>query len=220
MWNQVKRWFDHTSNATELGQRLFSIFDADQASREALFQQIESDLKAWGYDSFQSRQAAKRITEKATEIGAANTDAKGAETRVAAAIQTNDGDLLEHLAAERGDGVTSEDIRWYWTLHNITRTAMRLFDEELRGRMWMDRHAYHLCMEDLDQDIKRQLPVFGDPISHDRDSPLPPELKRRFASFITRTKREQASFNEWSTRLQQASSMNALIRELIRSGDF
>lgn len=220
MWNQIKRWFDRTGNATELGQRLFSIFDADQASREALFQQIESDLQAWGYDSFQSRQAAKRIIEKATEIGASNTDANGGETRVATAIQTNDGNLLERLAAERGDGVTLEDIRWYWTLHHITRTAMSLFDEELRGRMWMDRHAYNLCMEDLDQDIKRQLPVFGDPISHDRDSPLPPELKRRFASFMMRTKRDHASFNEWSTRLQQASSMNALIRELIRSGDF
>jgi hypothetical protein len=96
---------------------------------------------------------------------------------------------------------------------------MTIFDEELRSTMWISRHMLNLCLEDLEQDVKRQLPVFGDRIADDADSPLPIELKRRFILFITRTKRSPSAFQEWNSRLRNASSMNSLIRELIASGD-
>jgi len=220
MWNQLKRRIVGTGSDTENGQRLFSIFDADGASTDALAEQIKSDLRAWGYDSFQSQQAAKHLVQKASESAASDKQESAEHTRFIDAIHKNDCNLLERLAAERGDGVTADDIRWYWSLHSVVRAAMTLFDEELQGRMWSDRQAFSLCMEDLERDVKRQLPVFRHTIANDVDSPLPPELKRRFASFITRTKENPSAFDKWSSRLQEASSMNALVRELIVSGDF
>jgi len=158
--------------------------------------------------------------QKASASAASDKHESAEQTRFIDAIHTNDVNLLERLAAKRGDGVTADDIRWYWSLHSVVRVAMTLFDEELQGKMWSDRRAFSLSMEDLGQDVKRQLPVFRHTIANDADSPLPPELKRRFASFITRTKRNPSAFDKWSSRLHVASSMNALIRELIVSGDF
>jgi hypothetical protein len=220
MWKELKEWFGGASNHTEAGQRLFSIFDVSEASSDALFGQIESDLHAWGYDSFQSRQAAKRIVEKATQSAAPDIHEAAEHADLIDAVHANDGRTLERLAAERGDGVTAEDIRWYWSRHPVARAAMIQFDEELRGRMWIDRHVFHICLDDLEQDVKRRLPVFGDPIVEHTDSPLPLELKRRFTLFITRIRRNPSAFEKWSSRLQHASSMNALIRELIVSQDF
>jgi hypothetical protein len=172
------------------------------------------------YDRFQSRQAAKRIVEKAEQSASSGTQETALQTELLDAIHANDESRLQRFAAERGDGVTTEDIRWYWSLHPVARAAMTHFDEELQGRMWIDRHAFHLCLADLEQDVKRQLPVFGDPIADDTNSPLPVELRRRFALFITRTRHNPSELKNWSSRLQRASSLNSLLREMILCGDF
>jgi hypothetical protein len=218
VWNRVRLWFCATRTENAQNERLFSIFDGSETA--TLFEQIKFDLQSWGYDSFQSQRAAKRIVEKATEAEGAATSESAEHTRFAKAIATNDDRLLEYLAAERGDGVTADDIRWYWSLHSVARVAMRLFDDELQNRMWIDRHAFNLCIEDLEQDVRRQLPVFGDPEANAPDSPLHPELRRRFALFITRTKQNPSASKKWGARLQQTTSMNALVREVIVSGDF
>lgn len=233
MWNQLKRWLgragnqvgagqnqaDAEQNQTGAGRRLFSVFDFDETSSDALCEQIDTDLLTWGYDSYESLKVAKCIAEKAAQSASLDTHQTAQHRDLIDAIHADDVRTLERLVTERGDGVTVDDMRWYWSIHSVARAAMTHFDEELRGRMWLSRHIFNICVEDLEQDVKRQLPVFGDRIADDADSPLPIELKRRFILFITRTKRSLSSYEKWNLRLRKASSMNSLIRELIASGD-
>ena len=219
MWSWLKRWFGRVDSCTEADERLFSIFDIDEASADALLGQVDTDLQAWGYDSFQSRQAGKRIVEEAMQSASGDTHKESEGREFIDAVRANDSKTLERLATELGDGVTAEDIRWYWSLHPVARAAMDYFDEELQGKMFFDLHAFNLCVRDLEQDMQRRLPVFGFKYFDHADAPLPIELKRRFILFMARTKRSPSAFEEWNLRLKGASSMNALIREMIVSGE-
>jgi hypothetical protein len=181
-----------------------------------LLQQCQEDLAAWGFDSFQCRQKAMRIVENARAAALAETGRCG---RADQATATGVVEEFRSLDACSRDGVTPEDSQWYWSLPALARAVMQEFDKELREAMWFICHRVNICIEDLEEDLRRRLPTFGNNRSADsEDAPLPWELRRRFATFIFTVMRDEVKSRAWSDRVRQASSMNALIREEIRAG--
>lgn len=191
--------------------------------------QCLEDLKEWGFDRFQAEQKASRIlaNAKAAVDLAEWADKRLSGDTLAAAIETHDTEVLRQFTHKMADGVTVDDVRWYWNLVPLARAMMEEFDKELRAGMWFTCHSLNLCIEDLDRDVRRRLPVFdfGTPHNDDRtpqedgeDAPLPCELHRRFILFVDRMKQKPDEWSRWNDRLKHSSSMNAIIRQEIRAG--
>jgi hypothetical protein len=96
---------------------------------------------------------------------------------------------------------------------------MREFDKELGAAVDLNRLPFNICMEALEEDLRRRLPTFGDDHGADgEDAPLPWELRRRFGNFMFEVINTENKLILLSGRVRQASSMNALIREEVRTG--
>lgn len=106
------------STSVPQSHRLFSIFETSDET--VLYEQCVSDLGAWGMDSFQCRQKAKRILENARKADIENP---------------------RPVESLRSEGVTSSDHEWYWRLPSTARAVMPCFDDEVRSHMWFDCHA-------------------------------------------------------------------------------
>lgn len=203
-----------TISTAHQGERLFSVFEDE--SEPVLLQQCQEDLAAWGFDSFQCRQKAKRILENAKVNALAETGRSGRADQATSAVVVEE--FRSPDACSR-DGVTPEDSLWYWSLPALARAVMQEFDGELREAMWFVCHASNLCIEDLEQDLRRRLPTFGkNRGASSEDAPLPWELMRRVATFLYKETGDEVRSRAWVDRVRQASSMNALIREEIRAG--
>ena len=199
-----------TTTVEYRGERLFSVFE--DGSESVLLQQCQDDFAACGFDSFQSRRKAMRILENARAAALAEAGEDRATT--SGVVE----EICSDIARSR-DGVTPEDSKWYWNLPPLARAVMREFDKELRAAMEINRLPFNICIEDLEEDLRRRLPTFGNDRSADsEDAPLPWELRRRFETFMFAIIKDENKFNMWSDRIRQASSMNALIREEIRTG--
>jgi hypothetical protein len=203
-----------TTTVAHPGERLFSVFEG--GSESALLQQCQDDLAAWGFDSFQCRRKAARILANARAAALAETGRCGLTNRPTT-TGVAEGPRIPNACSR--DGVAPEDSQWYWSLPPLARAVMQEFDKELREAMWFACHTANICLEDLEQDLRRRLPTFGNEHSEDsEDAPLPWELRRRVAAFTSTLGRDEVRFDAWSDRVRQASSMNAVIREEVRAG--
>jgi hypothetical protein len=185
---------------TPVAERLIGVFeDGDEAE---LLRQCQDDLAAWGFSPLNCPSMADDILLAAKE-----------------AVQAGEADPRCDPAAEAAEGVTDEDARWYWSLPPLARAVMRAFDGKVLGIRWLHLHRFHLCLEELEQDVRRQLPTFGDAGGPGgTDAPLPWPLRRRFIRFMTTIRHDERAWGDWGERCRRASSMNALIREEIRAG--
>jgi hypothetical protein len=182
--------------------RLVSVFEDRDES--VLLDQCAADFTHWGFAPAQSRQMADRVLDRARAELAADSKLKQAS----------------NLEPATGSGVTPDDARWYWGLPPIARAVMLHFDEVLRSEMWLECHRVNICIEDLELDLRRRLPTFGTGAGPQaKDAPLPWELRRRFAEFISKIRRDERAWHGWSTRCQRVSSMNALVREEVHAGN-
>ena len=134
-----------------------------------------------------------------------------------------DPDTRASLAIKRAEGVTDDDIRWWWNLHPLERRVMDLIDENFRGRHYLNLCAEGLSKEEAIARVLHGFAMFGDPSalsdadhSAGDDRPLPYELKDRVSCWAAEQgARDPDGFRR---RIENASSMNALIRAEIRAG--
>lgn len=175
---------------------MFGIFET--ANEAELREQCMDDFAYWGFDSEKCKHNVEVILER---------------------IGTDDEEWPRPLESLGSDGVTRADLDWYWGLPPEARAAMRYFDDAIRADMWIRCHARNLSIEDLEADLARHIPEFSnDSSSDDADGPLPHELRRRFQAFIARIRGQQEEWDDWASRTEKATSMNSLIRTMIRRG--
>jgi hypothetical protein len=134
--------------------RLFSIFDVpdnSDASRELLLAMLNEDMLRWGYDELFARTYSRNALRLVGGEG---------PTTVRDLSEQASGNLeaLAEAAEIAADGVTVADLQWYWCLSRTSRSAMEAFDSVIFWHMYLDRHPFNLCVEDLQQDVRQRLP--------------------------------------------------------------
>ena len=136
--------------------------------------------------------------------------------------EQTDEEVRDAFAPKRAEGVTDEDIAFWWNMHDLERRMICKVDE-------MNRI---LLFEKLVQDngltepeaarmVAKRFPVYGDPnhlvLETDDDRPLPFELKWRVNRYISeRTKSDPEKFQ---TEVEASTSLNALLRRAVRQNE-
>jgi hypothetical protein len=123
------------------------------------------------------------------------------------------------FAPKRADGVTDEDIIFWWNMHDLERRMICKVDE-------MNRI---LLFEKLMQDseitepeaarlVAKRFPIYGDPehlvLETVEDRPLPFELKWRVNHYIS--ERTQDDTDRFKQEVEASTSLNAVLRKALR----
>lgn len=120
------------------------------------------------------------------------------------------------LEAIRREGVTNDDIRWWWNMHPLEQVVMEKSDEINSMSPWLYLVKQGMEPDEAAKHVFRIHPKFGNPEEGDGDDrPLPIELKRRTIEF---TERHFNSPERFRAMTDGATSFNALIRAEIRAG--
>jgi hypothetical protein len=131
-----------------------------------------------------------------------------------------DPNVAREFQAKRQEGVTDEDIRWYWNMRDLERRAMEQMYRAILYAAWKSARAEGRSDEEAARHARKFHPYWGDPddtrLARDDNRPLPVELMKRKNAWF---EKERATNPEGlELRLARSSSYNALIRAEIRAG--
>jgi len=135
--------------------------------------------------------------------------------------EATDEKIKANLAKIRKEGVTDEDIRWWWNRHDLERGMIHYFDfvnayAQFKSRMEEDK----LDAQEAADWTRKYYPLYGDPSDISRftgdDRPLPHELGNRVNIYLEKRVEEKALFKR---ELETSSSFNALVRKKIKEGN-
>lgn len=136
--------------------------------------------------------------------------------------ESTDEKIKTMLAKKRKEGVRDHDIRWWWNMHDLERRMMLMHDDvtKLAGfRKYTEEDSTN--SDEAAKRIRKYFPVYGDPddATHTtgEDRPLPFELKDRINIYFE--KRSQRDSAKLKQEIEEASSLNALIRKEIKKGN-
>lgn len=126
----------------------------------------------------------------------------------------------------RSHGVRDEDIRLWWNLSDLERRMALEVDEIHRVAAFIAYRRQGMGPDSAARQCFKIHPRFGEPDTPNwggplqaeltpEDRPLPMELKDRVNRFLQEAARGVRAFQE---RLASATSLNAILREEIRSG--
>lgn len=178
---------------------------------------------AMGMPSREARQAARELVARAKadcEAAGYTADPMPGLGDVLLRRENEDPKTRAELAIKRAEGVTDDNIRWWWNLHPLERRVMDLVDEQFRANAYFGFKDEGLSQDEAVTRVRRGFAMFLDPSDTTHasgdDRPLPYELKDRVNTWATENgMRDPERFRQ---RIEAASSMNALIREDIRAG--
>jgi hypothetical protein len=125
------------------------------------------------------------------------------------------------FAPKRADGVTDEDIAFWWNMHDLARRMICKVDEMNRILLF-DKlvQSEGVTESEAARMVARRFPIYGDPdhlvLGTVDDRPLPFELKWRINRYIT--ERTQAGPEGFNAEAEASTSLNALLREAMRQG--
>ena len=126
------------------------------------------------------------------------------------------------FAPKRAEGVTDEDIALWWNIHDLERrlickvdemNRILLFEKLVTGDGMTEPEAARM--------VAKRFPIYGDPdhrvLDADDDRPLPFELKWRVNRYVTES--TKADPDEFQKEVDDATSLNALLRGALKRGD-
>ncbi len=134
-------------------------------------------------------------------------------------IEQDDSKIHMMLDKKRAEGVTDEDIRWWWNRHHLEQRMIMLQDSVARMAALDYWKTKGLPMDAAIKKVCKAFPMYGDPADPaggtGDDRLLPHELKDRINRFIS--KRLQTASDqdrlEGEVKLAESySSFNAFIR--------
>ena len=133
--------------------------------------------------------------------------------------ERTDEKVREAFAPKRAEGVTDEDIAFWWNMHDLERRMICKVDEINRIVMfdYLVQTAGKAESEAA-QMVAKRFPVYGDRehlvLGTDDDRPLPFELKGRVNRYIN--ERIKADDEGFQKEAEASTSLNALLRRAIR----
>jgi len=177
-------------------------------------------LKASGFPSNMAKQFAKELISMAKEQARSDPDLPPNTGNLLIEREATDDSIRQMLAKKKADGVTDDDIRWWWSLDKLERRLIIAFDDWFRMAAYTKHSSEGLSREDSAAKVRSAFPIFGDQQETDKlkgdDRPLPFELKDRVNKWIERQMPE--GIIELAEKGRDATSMNAIIRNEIRAG--
>ena len=136
--------------------------------------------------------------------------------------------LLEHertdekvknaFASKRAEGVTDEDIAFWWDMHDLERRMICKVDEMNRILLFEKLvRSDGVAEPEAARMVAKRFPIYGDPnhlvLETEDDRPLPFELKWRVNRYMTeRTQSDPEKFHE---EVEASTSLNAILRRAL-----
>jgi len=143
--------------------------------------------------------------------------------------------IKETLDVKQKDGVTHEDIKWYWNCHELQRRLYQVQDDLIRAQTMASLLGeQEWRIEKLEDDrvtqIRKQLrkihPSYYQflnemynkkyPYENEVDRPLPIELKDRVNHYAIKRAQNR---NDYRQDMEAVTSFNALVRKEIKAGN-
>ena len=136
--------------------------------------------------------------------------------------EQTDEKVRDAFAPKRAEGVTDEDIAFWWNMHDLERrmickvdemNRILLFEKLVQGSGMTEPEAARM--------VAKRFPVYGDPehlvLGTDDDRPLPFELKWRVNRYMA--KRTNADPDKFHEEVEASTSLNAILRRAVRQGE-
>jgi len=128
--------------------------------------------------------------------------------------------IRKTLLEKNKDGVTDQDITWWWNLNDVERAMMYAVDEMHRIALFIQSIEEGLAEDQAAAKVRKFHPMYGDPSDTEHtkgdDRPLPFELKDRINRYVEKM---QTDANSFKAKIEASSTFNALVRKEIRSGN-
>jgi len=183
-------------------------------------------LQAGGMDPREAKKIAKQIVKQAgskqVEQGTRNIPPNAAELVLSgASFHVFPADYGKQLAEE---GVTEDDIRWWWGLPDFMRWVMFCWEEHLAMVAFLDGLQKGLDSEAATRKMTKQMALYRYGLSYEKppvfvgdNRRLPYEIKDRVDMHIEkRIKQDQEGFKR---EFESATSFNAYIRAKVTAGE-
>lgn len=125
------------------------------------------------------------------------------------------------FAPKRAEGVTDEDIAFWWNMPDLERRLICKVDEMNRILLFEKLvHGSGVAEREAARMVAKRFPIFGDPshlvLESEDDRPLPYELKWRVNRYMT--ERTQADAEKFQGEVEASTSLNALLRKALMEG--
>lgn len=136
--------------------------------------------------------------------------------------EKTDEQVRNAFAPKRAEGVTDEDIVFWWNMHDLERRMICKVDEMNRIVLFEKLIRDGAVTEkEAARRVAGQYPIYGDPehlvLETDDDRPLPYELKWRVNRYLT--ERYQADPDGFRKESEASTSLNALLRKAVRQSE-
>jgi hypothetical protein len=133
--------------------------------------------------------------------------------------EQTDEKVRDAFAPKRAEGVTDEDIVFWWNMHDLERRMVCKVDEMNRILLFEKFvQSEGLAEPEAARMVAKRFPIYGDPahqvLDSDDDRPLPFELKWRVNRYLS--EKNQADPEGFREGVEASSSLNALLRGAIR----
>jgi hypothetical protein len=135
--------------------------------------------------------------------------------------EQTDEEVRAAFAPKRAEGVTDEDITFWWNMHDLERRMICKIDEMNRILLFEKLvHGTGVAEPEAARMVAKRFPIYGDPnhlvLETEDDRPLPFELKWRVNRYLTeQTQSDPEKFHE---EVESATSLNAILRRALIEG--
>jgi hypothetical protein len=135
--------------------------------------------------------------------------------------EQTDEEVRAAFAPKRAEGVTDEDIAFWWNMHDLERRMICKIDEMNRILLFEKLvQSGGVAEPEAARMVAKRFPIYGDPnhlvLEAEDDRPLPFELKWRVNRYMTeRTQSDAETFHE---EVEASTSLNALLRRALIDG--
>jgi len=187
----------------------------EMSRQQSLVDQYAIAYQQMGMPAFESRKQA----EEFVQAGVTEVEARGWHNQppgygdILLREEPNNKDLATSLNNRRQDGVTDDDIRWWWNMSPLDRVLIEKADEQNRMAAILTCLKQGMEAADAAQAAFKANPKYGESSdSNDPDRPIPIELKRRITEW---SERQQRNIEVFRAKIEEATSFNALVRDEI-----
>jgi hypothetical protein len=135
--------------------------------------------------------------------------------------ERTDETVRDAFLPKRAEGVTDQDIAFWWNMHDLERRLICKVDEMNRILLF-EKLMQNSGMTEPEAAgmVAKRFPIFGDPnhlvLKAEDDRPLPFELKWRVNRFMA--ERTQADPEKFHEEVEASTSLNAILRRALRDG--
>ena len=191
----------------------------DEALVNRAFAECVAAMISAGMTLADAQEAVAAMAKKAYESARKRTNAIYTQGRGDENLQREATDAALHAAFEkrRAEGVTDDDIRWWWNMSVFEQEMIVQQDDIIRMSMYVHLRNKGMEPTDVVKEVFKCHVKWGDPTEEAGDDrPLPYEMKHRIVSYIEKFYDDPAELQE---RIAGESSFNALVRKEIKHGN-